>query len=169
MVRVTGSSPFEGDPLPVAIRKAVPAEHPGAADPPNREAAARGSRSRYTIRALTGPRHRHHGGTEFISAARSVWTRRGMRRGSTSGRGCLIFSTRYAAVPARCRRRHDGLPDQDSLLMYEQPPPGLRIAHHPRGGLVAASGVCLTVDCAAKMKFRVLLQTPAVKNYSPGA
>ena len=50
-------------------RVTVPAEHPGLADPPNRGAAVRGPRSRYAIRALTGPRHRHHGGTEFVSAA----------------------------------------------------------------------------------------------------
>ena len=84
-------------------RVAVPAEHPGAADPPNRGAAARGSRSRYPIRALTGPRHRHHGGTEFISAARSVWTRRDMRRGSTSGRG-------RPHIPHALRRRACSLP-----------------------------------------------------------
>jgi hypothetical protein len=57
--------------------------------------------------------------------------------------------------------------------MYDSLRPGSGLGTTPRGwhggNALHGSGACLTADCAAKMKFRVLLQTPAVKNHSPGA
>src|SRR4029077_1909991 len=90
-------------------------------------------------------------------------TRRGMRRGSTSGRGRLIFPARYAAVPARCRRRHDGLPCQDFVHIRVASAPAPGWAPPTGGGLVAVSvpsvgqrtareRSLLPADCAARMK-----------------
>src|SRR6185437_8856674 len=75
-------------------------------------------------------------------------------------------------VPARYRRRHNRLRHQDSLFMYEQPPPGLRVGHHPAGVAwwqrTARERSLLNRGSCCEDEISSAAPDPGGKNYSPG-